>query len=315
MIKRFFVFGIVSLMAMTSSPAISAAQPNSQAAMPRLALPVEPGNYPDESLVASEEGSVVLIATIGVDGQMSNARVESSSGHSRLDEASIILANEARLSTPPTNAAGEPVSVEVFVDIVWELPPDTSVAAQNDLELDPSSAFAVAYFKPDVDFAGYDSLIIDLPEVAFREGWRLQHGQATSFDMERIRRDCAQWFLDVFTSELQDEGGFQFVDEAGENVLLIRAGIGELDVIAPFLASTFDPGYSIAQSGTTATLVLELFDSSSGETLARVFDRQQSSSANFSAVVTRASNQKDARDIFAGWAELLHARLVEGRIN
>jgi TonB family protein len=119
MIKRFFVFGIVSLMAMTSSPAISAAQPNSQAAMPRLALPVEPGNYPDESLVASEEGSVVLIATIGVDGQMSNARVESSSGHSRLDEASIILANEARLSTPPTNAAGEPVSVEVFVDIVW----------------------------------------------------------------------------------------------------------------------------------------------------------------------------------------------------
>jgi TonB family protein len=315
MIKYFFVVGLVSLMAMTWSPAFLAAQPNSQAAMPRLALPVEPGSYPAESIVANEAGNVVLIATIGVDGQMSNAWVESSSGHSRLDEASITLANEARLSTPPTNAAGEPVSVEVFVDIVWELPPDTSGAAQNDLELDPSSDFAVAYFKPDADFTGYDSLIIDGPEVAFREGWRLQHVQATSFDMERIRRDRAQWFLDVFNSELHDEGGFQFVDEAGENVLLIRAGIGELDVIAPFLASNFDPGYSVAQSGTTATLVMELFDSSSGEVLARVFDRQQSTNANFTTQVTRASNQKDARDIFTGWAELLRARLVEGRTN
>ncbi len=322
MIKRFLFVGLMSLMTMIWSPAYSAAQPNAEDATPRLTLPVEPGNYPVDSLVANEEGHAVLIATIGADGQMSDARIEQSSGYSRLDEASITLANEARLSTPPTNAAGEPVSVEVFVDIVWELPAEPSVAAgsaagstQEQLQLDPSSDFAIAYFKPSADFTRYDKIIIDGPEVAFREGWRLQHGQATLNDMDRIRRECAEWFRETFIAELQDEAGFQFVDEAGEDVLLIRAGIGELDVIAPFLASNFDPGYSLAQSGTTATLVLELFDSVRGEVLARVFDRQQSSSANFDMQVTRYGNEKDARDIFGGWAEILHARLSEGRVN
>ena len=322
MISRFFFVGLMSLMAMIFSPAYSAAQPNSEDATPRLTLPIAPGNYPVDSLVANEEGHVVLIATIGADGQMSNARLEQSSGYSKLDEASITLANEARLSTPPTNAAGEPVSVEVFVDMVWELPAEPSVAAgsaagstQDRLQLDPSSDFAMAYFKPDVDFSRYNKIIIEGPEVAFRDGWRLQHGRATINDMERIRRECAGWFRDEFIAELQDEGGFQFVDEAGEAVLLIRAGIGELDVIAPFLTSNFDPGYSLAESGTTATLVLELFDSVSGEILARVFDRQQSASANFDMQVTRYSNEKDARDIFGGWAEILHARLGEGRID
>ncbi|MFT5489201.1 MAG: TonB family protein [Alphaproteobacteria bacterium] len=92
------------------------------ASLPRMALPVAPESYPVEAMIATEEGSVVLRATIGMDGQMSNAHVESSSGHARLDEVSVALANESRLSTPPTNAAGEPVSVDVLIDVNWELP-------------------------------------------------------------------------------------------------------------------------------------------------------------------------------------------------
>ena len=321
--ERYFVGGLVFAMAMALSAAFSNAQPVANEAMPRLTLPVAPENYPAASYFANEEGHVVLVATIGVDGQMSNARLETSSGYTALDEASIALANDARLPTPATNAAGEPVSVDVLVDVVWELPAEPNVAAQNDspgsaqerLRLDPSSEFAIAYFDPDADFTRYDKLIFEGPEIAFREGWRRQHHGATPGDMEQIRRERAQWFRDVFIAEFQDEGGYQFVDEAGENVLLIRAGIGDLDVAAPILASNTAPGYSIAVGGTTATLVLELFDAARGEVLARVFDRQQSASAGIDSRATRFSNENDARIIFTGWAEILRARLDEDRGN
>jgi TonB family protein len=321
--ERYFVGGLVLATAMTLSSAFATAQPITNETMPRLTLPVKPENYPAASYFANEEGHVVLIATIGVDGQMSNARLETSSGYAALDEASISLANDARLPTPPTNIAGEPVSVVVLVDVVWELPADPRAAVQNDspgstqgrLRLDPSSDFAIAYFNPDADFTKYDKLIFEGPEIAFREGWRRQHIGATLGDMERIKQECAQWFRDVFIAELQDEGGFQFVEEAGENVLLIHAGIGDLDVAAPILASNSDPGYSIAAAGTSATLVLELFDSARGEVLARVFDRQQSASAGFDSRDTRFSNENDARVIFTGWAEILRARLDEDRGN
>ena len=105
----------------------------------------------------------------------------------------------------------------------------------------------------------------------------------------------------------------QLVDEAGDDVLTIRAGIGDLDVGAPFLAGETGPGYSIAAGGMAATLVLELFDSASGEVLARLFDPQTYSTGNFETPSTRYTNERDARIIFRDWAEMLRARLDEDR--
>jgi len=311
MFERFFVGAFAFLMAVTWVPALTVAQPAVNQTLPRLSLPISPERYPAASVAASEEGHVVLVATIGVDGQMSNARIETSSGHSRLDAASIVLANDAHLSTPPTNAAGEPVSTDVFIDLVWELP---LASAPDGLQLDPSSEFAVAYFSPGADFGRYDKLILEGPEVTFREGWRRQHVRATLTDMTRISQEQAEWFREVFVAALQGEGGYQIEGEAGEDVLSIRAGIADLDVVSPILVVE-GPGYSLAESGTTATLVLELSDSVSGEVLARAFDRQRVSSANFEQRVTRFTNESDARTIFSGWAEILRTRLVEDRNN
>ena len=206
MIKYCIISVFSGLIAMTwmagNSVAQTVAQPSSEATansvMPRLALPVAREDYPVESFVANEEGHVVLVATIDVDGQMSDARLEASSGYSSLDEAAIELANDSRLPTPPTNAVGDPVRVDVIVDVIWELPEPATVAQGNSsqagaggLQQDPSSDFAVALFRPGVDFSQYNKFTIDGPEIAFRSGWRRQHSRATRNDMERIKRDRA----------------------------------------------------------------------------------------------------------------------------
>ena len=89
--------GFLFAIAMALSPTISNAQLPSSEALPRLALPVTPDDYPAASYFADEEGHVVLVATIGVDGRLSNVRVESSSGYANLDGAAIALANDARV--------------------------------------------------------------------------------------------------------------------------------------------------------------------------------------------------------------------------
>ncbi len=129
--------------------------------------------------------------------------------------------------------------------------------------------------------------------------------------MERIRRERADWFREVFIAEFTDDGAYQRVDEMEQDVLIIRIGIGELDVVAPFLSSETEPGYSLSAGGTVATLVLELIDSTSGEVLARMFDRRQEASSGFDSPTPRYSNEKDARVIFSRWAEFLRARLDE----
>jgi TonB family protein len=127
MFERLITGGFALVTAAFLSPEMAGAQstgaPNeTNDSLPRLPLAVAPVNYPVESLIANEEGSVVLRATIGTDGQLSDAQVQTSSGYPRLDEASIFLANDARLPTPPIDAAGEPVSVDVYVDLEWNLP-------------------------------------------------------------------------------------------------------------------------------------------------------------------------------------------------
>ena len=63
--------------------------------------------------------------------------------------------------------------------------------------------------------------------------------------MERIQDDVATLFREVFTKELT-EGGYQLVEEAGEDVLLVKPAIVDLDVVAPDLNSSasFTRSYS-----------------------------------------------------------------------
>jgi TonB family protein len=122
-----------------------------------MALPVTPRDYPANAIIENLEGDAVVRATIGADGQISNARIETSSGHALLDSASVALADSSRLSTPPVNAAGEAVSVDVLIDVACDLPlePADEYLLESAIQLDDGMTLPEAAGNHDVRARDY----------------------------------------------------------------------------------------------------------------------------------------------------------------
>jgi hypothetical protein len=181
----------------------------------------------------------------------------------------------------------------------------------------PERKVAVAYIDPDADFGVYDKVMILDCYVAFKKDWQREHKQpgsllsVSSSDMEKIKAAVAGLFRDVFTEELGKDGGYEIVEAAGDDVLLVRPAIIDLDITAP---DTTSPGRSrtyTTESG-AATLYIELYDSVTGDILARAADRRTVRNAgSFLSYSNRVTNEADARRTLAAWAELLRARLDE----
>ena len=69
-------------------------------------LPGDAPRYPSASIRAGEEGSTSLSVCIDNRGRVASARVESSSGFSRLDDAALKWVRKARFK--PANRSGQP---------------------------------------------------------------------------------------------------------------------------------------------------------------------------------------------------------------
>ncbi len=181
----------------------------------------------------------------------------------------------------------------------------------------PDSKVAVAYIDPEADFSVYDKVMIVDCFVAFRKDWQRDqtrtgsHVRVTSSDMERIKAATAELFREVFTEKLSEEGGYEIVEEAGDDVLLVRPAIIDLDVTAPDTQSAGRTRTYTTTSG-AATLYVELYDSVSGDILARAADRQTTRSIGYTLSYTnRVTNRADAKRMLGIWADLLRAALDE----
>jgi len=88
----------------------------------------------------------------------------------------------------------------------------------------------------------------------------------------------------------------------------LRPAIIDLDVTAP---DTMSAGHSrtFTNSAGATTLFVELFDSVSGEILARAVDREETRQNSTFRYTTRSSNKADATRMLARWADLLRDRL------
>ena len=172
------------------------------------------------------------------------------------------------------------------------------------------------YVKPGADFSGYKRLMILDAYVAFRKGWeddqrRSSVNKISSRDIERIKGDVAELFGEVFFEKLDTQGGYPVVQNADDDVLLLRPAIIDLDVTAPDVGSA-GRSYNFAASAGAATLFLELYDSVSGEILAWVLDRKSArNTGDFMRWSNRVSNRAAARQVLGEWAELLRQRLDE----
>ena len=129
--------------------------------------------------------------------------------------------------------------------------------------------------------------------------------------MEKIKTDVAGLFREVFTEKLGGDGGYEIVEAAGDDVLLVRPAIIDLDITAP---DTMQAGRSrtYTSSAGTATIYIELYDSVTGDILARAADRKAARSVGgYMSYTNRVTNRADARRMLGTWAELLRDRLDE----
>ena len=97
----------------------------------------------------------------------------------------------------------------------------------------------MAYIDPNADFSVFKRVMILEPTVAFRSNWQLdqnrktRRNRVTNSDMEKIKSDTATMLRDVFIEQLQANGGFEVVEEGGDDVLQLRLAIIDLDITAP----------------------------------------------------------------------------------
>ena len=176
-----------------------------------------------------------------------------------------------------------------------------------------------ASINPDADFSVFRRVSILEPFVAFRSNWERDQNRSRTrnvraSDVERIKSDVADLLMDVFTEQLE-AAGYEVVNFADEDVLVLRPAIIDLDVTAPDTRRAGRSRTYVANSG-AATLFIELFDSLSGDLLGRAVDRRTAGrNSTFAIQANRVTNRADARREFRVWAdtliEFLDAHYVE----
>jgi len=166
----------------------------------------------------------------------------------------------------------------------------------------------LAYVRPGATLAGYNRVKLDPVEVAFRKDWVPKRTgnnlKLSAEELDSIRQGVAKLVYDEFVSELQSKSSYQVVNEVGADVLRVRVNIVNLYVTAPDTLSS-GPTRTYTVSPGEMTLFAELFDSETGEAIARVVDRREARGTGMMTLTTKSVNAAEARTIASAWARIL----------
>jgi hypothetical protein len=186
--------------------------------------------------------------------------------------------------------------------------------SHDGLELRKGKVAEVLYVRPGVDFSGYKRFAILECPVAFSKDWERERKtgamRVSQKDMEEMKAGLSAEFLKIFTDELQNKGGYTIVAEGAEDVLILRPAIIDLEVSAPDNMSA-GRSYTLSESAGGMTLYLEVFDSVTGQILARAIDRQEDRGMGRIQWQNKVTNKAEADKILRRWAGALRARLDE----
>ena len=168
----------------------------------------------------------------------------------------------------------------------------------------------LAYARPGASLAAYKRVRLDPVEVAFSPSWNpTRTGSSLKLsteEKEAIRSGVAKLVEEEFAKEIQAGGRYQVVSETGPDVLRVRAGIVNLYINAPDTGPA--RSRTIVRSAGEMTLIAELTDSTSGQVLARVADRQEATDTRMQ-IANGMVNETEARWIAADWAKALRKAL------
>lgn len=175
---------------------------------------------------------------------------------------------------------------------------------------------AVVYAKEGVDLSVYNKIWLVDASVAFKKDWQRGQNRSNSFkvntkDMEKIKSGVAKLFKEVFTEKLT-AAGHELVTEAGDDVLIVRPAIINLDVKAPDVATT-SRSYQLTSSAGEMTLYVELYDSVTSDLLGKALDRKADRESAYFEWQTKGSNRTAAKRMLNSWADTLTAALADAQ--
>lgn len=177
------------------------------------------------------------------------------------------------------------------------------------LHLVPHSRMQRAWLKPGEDFSQYTRVMLVDCLVSFKKNWQTIHPGLRAPDMDRARKELAADYREVFTEVLQ-KGGYPIATKPDENVLQVRAALINLEVSAPDTMGSEDTT-AFEPLVDNMAIFVELFDSVSGEILARAIDRRAERYIGDFEEANRDSNREKARRMLEHWANLLVDELDE----
>ena len=177
-----------------------------------------------------------------------------------------------------------------------------------------NSVFRRAWVDPDVDLTQYDKIILGPAEFEFRavkktpsmSSIRTNIGNEFSID-EKGRAKLVETVTGVFAEELVRSKHFTITSEPGPDTLLI---VGTMhDIVSRVPPQLAGAGEIYLSSVGEATLILELRDSLSGETIYRGADRRSIERPGRDAI---EANEVTTWAEVRRWARRWATRLREG---
>ncbi len=192
-------------------------------------------------------------------------------------------------------------------------PPQTTVEG---LERVKDAKLALVYKDPGADLSQYRRIYLVDTYVAFKKNWLRDQNQSalhkiSSKDMDKMKAELAGLFRDVFTRVLE-EGGYELVSERGEDVLIIKPAIINLDFTAPRNMSSGER-WTFSESRGEMTLYLELYDSVTDALIAKAMDNQKDRETGYFQWQTTVRNRAAANRILEDWANVLKDGLDKAR--
>jgi hypothetical protein len=215
------------------------------------------------------------------------------------------------------------MNIVVSLLVVMGLGACASTAPQethDGLVLKPDTAFAEVYVRPGASLEDYQEYGLANCEVAFRKNWlRDQNSnrvnlssRVTQEDVDSIKDSLGEECDKYFKEALQTPPAYPLAAsfDSGEAVLVLHPSIINLDINAP---DTMSAGMSRSYTTSTGemTLLLELFDGTTGEILVRVVDRRRGMDSGRLEWTNGVTNRADADRALRRWGQMLRKGLDE----
>ncbi len=194
--------------------------------------------------------------------------------------------------------------------------PDQTTDGLNRIESKNAQA---VYWQDGATLEPYTKVMLIECSVAFRKNWMKDQNRGSAdlanrvntADMDRIKKSLSAEFDKEFTKVLE-EGGYAVVQNPGDDVLLLRPALINLDVTAPDLQKAGKSRNYVASAG-QMTLYLELYDSATSSKIGLVLDSQAARDNGMMHVSNSVTNRAEAGRMLRRWSNLLVAAMDEAK--